>query len=287
MFFSADEDNNKVLCMAQVPKEVISSKGLKANEWCQQVQGIIAGKGGGKPENAQASGTNYRAMNEAIKVAIGFAESKLGTKMPALNDGAQDDSVNVDDFVMVEKPAEVGDSKGSNHVLKGRVGSPNMNMVLVAAKYAQVDLQLVPGDQNVVLETSSNIKISSAQAILHYLSNCTKVNLMAKQDHSQVLQWIFHAVNDVQPMALNWVLRKKKDINILQHLEDFLRTRTFLVGERLSLADIAMSTSIMPLFQFALDEKERKAKFPNSTRWFNTCLHQREFLSTLGTVQLK
>ena len=270
--------------MAQVPKEVISSKGLKANEWCQQVQGIIAGKGGGKPENAQASGSNYRAMNDAIKVAIAFAESKLGTKMPELKGGQED--VNVDDFVMVEKPAEVGDSKGSSHVLKGRVGSPNLNMVLVAAKYAQVELQIVPADQAVTLETST-AKISSPQAILHYLSNHSKINLLANQDRSQVLQWIFYSVDDVQPMALSWVLKKKKSTNILQHLEDFLRTRTFLVGERLSLADIAMSTSMMPLFQFVLDDKERRSKFPNSTRWFNTCLNQREFLSTLGTVQLK
>lgn len=36
MFFSASED--KVLCMAQVPKDVISSKGLKANDWCKEVQ---------------------------------------------------------------------------------------------------------------------------------------------------------------------------------------------------------------------------------------------------------
>ena len=284
MFFSADEDNNKVLCMAQVPKEVISGKGLKANEWCQQVQGIIAGKGGGKPENAQASGTNYGAMNDAIKVAISFAESKLGTKMPDLKGGQEE--VNVDDFVMVEKPAEVGDSKGSSLVLKGRVGSPNVNMVLVAAKYAQVELELVPADQGVVLETST-AKISSPQAILHYLSNHSKINLLANQDKSQVLQWIYYSVNDVQPMALSWVLKKKKNTTILQHLEDFLRTRTFLVGERLSLADMAMSTSMMPLFQFVLDDKERKSKFPNSTRWLNTCLNQREFLSTLGTVQLK
>ena len=65
MFFSGDEDTGKVLCMAQVPKDIISGKGLKANEWCQQVQGIINGKGGGKPENAQASGTKPQ-VNEYV-----------------------------------------------------------------------------------------------------------------------------------------------------------------------------------------------------------------------------
>ena len=39
MFISSDKDSNKVLCMAQVSKDAIS-KGLKANEWCAQVQKV-------------------------------------------------------------------------------------------------------------------------------------------------------------------------------------------------------------------------------------------------------
>ena len=39
MFISADKDANKVLCMAQVSKEALG-KGLKANEWCAQVQKV-------------------------------------------------------------------------------------------------------------------------------------------------------------------------------------------------------------------------------------------------------
>ena len=45
LFISADKEAGKVLCMAQVSKEVISAKGLKANEWCGQVQALINGKG--------------------------------------------------------------------------------------------------------------------------------------------------------------------------------------------------------------------------------------------------
>ena len=39
MFISSDKDSNKVLCMAQVSKDAIG-KGLKANEWCAQVQKV-------------------------------------------------------------------------------------------------------------------------------------------------------------------------------------------------------------------------------------------------------
>lgn len=74
-FVSTDEDAGKILCMAQVkiynlplpisqmskflclfvfqvPKDSVS-KGLKASEWVAQVQGLIDGRGGGKPESAQ------------------------------------------------------------------------------------------------------------------------------------------------------------------------------------------------------------------------------------------
>jgi len=85
MFISADQEAGKVLCMAQVSKEVISGKGLKANEWCGQVQASINGKGGGKPENAQASGTNVSGTSEALKKAVAYAMDKLGvTQEPTL-----------------------------------------------------------------------------------------------------------------------------------------------------------------------------------------------------------
>ena len=64
---------------------------------------MFVGKGGGKPENAQASGNKPEALNEAIKVAIAFAESKLGIKMPQLG-GEVDTSSVPTDFVVVDKP---------------------------------------------------------------------------------------------------------------------------------------------------------------------------------------
>ncbi|KAF8787099.1 Alanine--tRNA ligase like protein [Argiope bruennichi] len=76
MLFTKDSENEKVLCMSAVPKTV-TSKGLKANEWVQHVTQVIGGKGGGKPESAQATGTNANAVNEAINLAKTFAEMKL------------------------------------------------------------------------------------------------------------------------------------------------------------------------------------------------------------------
>lgn len=76
MFISVDEESKKIFCLASVSKSGID-KGLKANEWVQQVSTVINGKGGGKAESAQASGSNYETADEVIELAKQFAISKL------------------------------------------------------------------------------------------------------------------------------------------------------------------------------------------------------------------
>lgn len=76
MFVSVDPDAKKIFCLSSVPKEAVE-KGLKANEWIGAVSSLINGKGGGKAESAQASGSNISSLNEVIELAKNFAKSKL------------------------------------------------------------------------------------------------------------------------------------------------------------------------------------------------------------------
>merc|ERR1719219_2076415 len=76
MFLSVDTDTTKILCMAQCSKTSVQA-GLKANEWCNALKDLIGGKGGGKPESAQASGNKVDSLVEAIRVAEQFAIQKL------------------------------------------------------------------------------------------------------------------------------------------------------------------------------------------------------------------
>ncbi|CAH0404764.1 unnamed protein product [Chilo suppressalis] len=76
IFFSVDNDANKIYCLAAVPKNLIE-KGLLASEWVQSVVTIMGGKGGGKAESAQASGNKPQNIQEALKIAQEFAKSKL------------------------------------------------------------------------------------------------------------------------------------------------------------------------------------------------------------------
>lgn len=76
LFVSVDEDSKKIFCLSAVSKSGIE-KGLKANEWVQHVSGTMGGKGGGKAESAQASGTNYDKVDDVLALAKKFAASKL------------------------------------------------------------------------------------------------------------------------------------------------------------------------------------------------------------------
>lgn len=76
MFFTVDNDNNKILCMSCVPK-ALASQGFGADKWVQKVAPIISGKGGGKGEAAQATGSNTKALNQALEVAEEFAKMNI------------------------------------------------------------------------------------------------------------------------------------------------------------------------------------------------------------------
>lgn len=51
---------------------------MKANEWIQAITSLMQGKGGGKSESAQASGSNIVCLNEIVSKANEFADQKLG-----------------------------------------------------------------------------------------------------------------------------------------------------------------------------------------------------------------
>jgi hypothetical protein len=121
--------------MAYAPKSAID-KGLKSNEWCSSVLTLINGKGGGRPDNAQASGTNVAALKAAMETAEAFAVAKMGVervqlRLPAHGQGD-----------VVAKTPGSGGQGGA--VLQGLVGSAGVQLVQVAAKYANMTVSFQP-----------------------------------------------------------------------------------------------------------------------------------------------
>lgn len=77
---------------------------------------------------------------------------------------------------------------------------------------------------------------------------------------------------------------KAKAEKHLAYLEEALATRTFLVGERISLGDIFVASALFRGFENVLDAEWRKAN-PNTVRFWQTVIHQEHFFSVLGNVE--
>jgi len=119
-------------------------------------------------------------------------------------------------------------------------------------------------------------------------------------DHALIDQWIDFSVNEIELPSAAWLFpilnivpyhkeatnKAKADIKkALTILNTHLTTRTFLVGERVSLADIVVSMALYRLYKMVFDPGFRKA-FPNVNRWYLTCVNQPHFKSVIGEVQL-
>ncbi len=76
MLMSPDEGAGRVALMAVVPSGLVT-KGLKAGDWIREVAGIMGGKGGGRPDNAQGSGSDISKLKDATSHARSFAFGKI------------------------------------------------------------------------------------------------------------------------------------------------------------------------------------------------------------------
>lgn len=107
-------------------------------------------------------------------------------------------------------------------------------------------------------------------------------------EKAQVLQWLSFADSEIAPASSAWVFpilgimqfnkntneRAKQDITkALETLQARLVDNTFLVGERITLADIVVFCGLLQLFQHVADPAFRKPFFAVN-RWFNTILNQ-------------
>ena len=67
-----------------------------------------------------------------------------------------------------------------------------------------------------------------------------------------------------------------KTINL--HLQD----KTHLVGNRITIADIALSLMIIPLFQTTVDRDFFRKEVPNAADWLESLIKLPEFVSRIG-----
>ena len=74
-------------------------------------------------------------------------------------------------------------------------------------------------------------------------------------------------------------------LEALQKLEAHLASRTWLVGEALTLADVLCACSLWNMFHMVLDGPKRKA-LPQATRWWTACMAHPDFAAVYGKYRL-
>merc|ERR1712021_95218 len=123
-------------------------------------------------------------------------------------------------------------------------------------------------------EGSDGTLLTESNAIAYYVANEELRGGSDAVAKAQVVQWMCMADQEILPAACTWVFptmgimqfnknateRAKEDIKAaLKSLDDHLLTRTYLAGERVTLADISVACTLLSL---------------NVTRWFTTIVNQ-------------
>ena len=117
-------------------------------------------------------------------------------------------------------------------------------------------------------------------------------------ESAKVDQWIDFCANEIEPTRAIWLYpifkymkfdkeayecAKKDMFKTMGVLDQHLLTRTYLVGNAITLADIATVCALVDLYRMVFD-KETRDEFTNVTRWLNTCINQKEFKKVIGEV---
>lgn len=188
---------------------------------------------------------------------------------------------------------------------------------LIAAKYSgaqiKIDKDFLFGETNKTdaflkkfplgkvpaFETSDGKYLTESNAIAYYVAN-EQLRGKSEVEKAQVVQWLSFADSEIIPASCTWVFpllgiipyekqtveSAKEDVaKVLTALNAHLLTRTYLVGERLTLADISVAMTLLHLYQYVLEPKLR-APYQNVNRWFQTIVYQPESIAVIGNFKL-
>jgi elongation factor 1-gamma len=112
-----------------------------------------------------------------------------------------------------------------------------------------------------------------------------------KQDYASIVRWMSFANGELLPKVGSWYRPllgldgyNKKTVDeaakaaqkTIAVLEQHLTANTYLVGERITLADLFTASLLTRAFATVLDKKFRDAN-PAVTRWYNTIINQAAF----------
>ena len=169
--------------------------------------------------------------------------------------------------------------------------------ILIAAKYGGHDVRLDPefefGTSNLSqaflakfplgkvpsVELSSGKLLDESNSAAWLLAPKAMTGGDDREAQSSVLRWVCLAETEVSPAACSWLYpllgimppsptmeRGRRDLlSFLAFLNQELRLKTWLVGERITLADICLASSLVLAFTNNAIDQEMMVRTPGST----------------------
>ncbi|KAJ2385801.1 hypothetical protein GGI05_004583 [Coemansia sp. RSA 2603] len=194
--------------------------------------------------------------------------------------------------------------------------------VRIVAKYLGLDIETTPefqlGVDNKtpeflakyptgmapVLETADGFSLTQSVAIAYYLASKSGNNSpllgQTPEETAEILQFILFSESDYAPAMTGTIYpllgflplikpaRQQAEQQLVRYL-DVLNTllvdRTFLVGERFTIADVFVASNLLLVYRTYLEEADRK-QYRNLTRYFKTIVAQPAFKAVIGDVEL-
>ncbi|KAJ1458108.1 hypothetical protein M885DRAFT_514170 [Pelagophyceae sp. CCMP2097] len=141
--------------------------------------------------------------------------------------------------------------------------------------------------------------LTQSNAALRYLANVAPAQGLYGEtafDEGVVDQWLEFSTLEIE-VAVAAKLASPKSASVsaaaqadvfkaLAVLNGVLKTRTFLVTNLITIADIAMAACLAAAFDAGLLDVSAFAKAPNAMRWLLTCLHQPSFIAVCGPPKI-
>jgi elongation factor 1-gamma len=138
-----------------------------------------------------------------------------------------------------------------------------------------------------------------ANAIAYYIAS-EEMRGKSAEDRALVLQWLSYGGETVVPAVAAWVypslslyetcgpamVKAKNDLRqVFACVNDYLKSRTFLAGERMTLADVSLACDLLLAYRHVAEESFRKP-FGNLNRWFLTVMNQEHVKKVCGDLKL-
>lgn len=117
--------------------------------------------------------------------------------------------------------------------------------------------------------------------------------------YASILKWMSYFNSEIMPPLGNWFLpllgktpynkksvedSSKVVLKAISAVEEHLLHHTYLVGERITLADIFCASLLLRGFQYFFDKQWRQ-EYPNVTRWYETVVNQPIYLDAAKKVE--